>query len=97
MPALEVSFHIFFTDQHWPLRTLFERPNTLLLLDQKGRNAVVKEILPGLSLLIGMCVASAVLQTLSVIEPDKLMAGQLAAKMCSCDRDPCRLVIRPTR
>ncbi len=56
-----------------------------------------KQIFPGLTLLIGMCIASAVLQTLDIIEPDSLIAGQLSRGVCKCDCDPCGPLMRPTR
>jgi hypothetical protein len=58
---------------------------------------VFKEFLPGVLLLIGLCAASAALQTLHIIDQKALMAGQLALKLDGCDCDACQPVVRPTR
>jgi len=58
---------------------------------------MVKQFLPGLWLLIGLCVFSAVLQTLHIVEMERFMVGPPASKVANCDCDDCKPAVRPSR
>ena len=58
---------------------------------------MVKQFLPGLCVLIGLCVFSAVLQTLHIVETERVMVGPPASKAAHCDCDDYRPAVRPSR
>jgi hypothetical protein len=60
-----------------------------------------KQLSPGLYLLIGTCLLSAVLQTLHLVDREKVLASHshspFTLSRCDCVCDACRPAIRPTR
>jgi hypothetical protein len=55
------------------------------------------EMVPGLCLLLALCVGSATVQSLHVLDAESLMAGQLGPRPGTCDCFVCGLAVRPTR
>jgi hypothetical protein len=58
---------------------------------------MMKQFFPGLFLLIGLCVFSAVLQTLHIVEMERVKVGPAASKVANCDCNDCRPAVRPSR
>jgi hypothetical protein len=65
--------------------------------DDFQRAAMFKELVPGLSLVIGLCVFSALLQTLHVLDVERIVAGAPTPVASGYDCNDLRAMLRPSR